>query len=227
VRLTVFNGSPRTRRGNSEILVGDLKRGFTSVEGNSVEVCYLNNDKRRKEAAQAFAEAELIVIIFPLYVHAMPGIVMTWLEMLKPLNPAKKVKIGFIVQGGLPEARQSRFVERFLKRLPSRLGGEYIGTAIRGGLEAMQFAPAFIFRRMHLSFVKLGRSLATDGEFDPRVIAMLARTDVLPWYRRAFFHTLKALGIFDRPWDNQLKANGCWAERFDRPYAPRESDESP
>jgi hypothetical protein len=87
----------------------------------------------------------------------------------------------------------------------------------------MQFAPTFMFRRVHRCVVELGRNLATDQEFDPRVIARLARPEVLRWYRRAVFHTLKALGIFDRPWDNQLKANGCWAERLDKPYAPPES----
>ena len=220
MRLTVFNGSPRTRRGNTEILLGDLIRGFTEVDGGSVHVHYLNTQSRRQEAVEAFAESEVVLICFPLYHHAMPGIVMTWLEMLKPLDPGRKVKLGFLVQGGLPEARQSRYVERFLERLPARLGCVYLGTMVRGGVEAMQFAPGFMFRRMRRTFVDLGRELAVTGQLDPQTIARLAGREVLPLWRVAFFRAMKTVGFADRSWNNLLKENGAWAERFDQPYAP-------
>jgi len=185
-----------------------------------VEVHYLNTEVRRKEAAQAFAESEVALLCFPLYHHAMPGIVMTWLEMLKPLEPDQNVKLGFLVQSGLPEARQSRCVERFLERLPARLGCAYLGTLVRGGVEAMQFAPDFMFRRMHRTLVHLGRELATTGRFGPKTIARLAGREVLPWWRVRFFLAMKAVGFADRSWNNLLKKNGAWAERFDQPHAP-------
>jgi hypothetical protein len=220
MRLTVFSGSPRTKRGNTEILLGDLIRGFTEVDGGSVDVHYLNTESRRQEAAGAFAESEVVLLCFPLYQHAMPGIVMTWLEMLEPRGPDQNVRLGFLVQSGLPEARQSRYVERFLERLPVRLGCIYLGTMVRGGVEAMQFAPDFMFRRMRRALVDLGRELAVTGQLDPKIITRLAGTEVLPWWRIAFFHAMKAVGFADRSWNNELKKNGAWAERFDQPYAP-------
>jgi hypothetical protein len=72
------------------------------------------------------------------------------------------------VQSGLPEARQSRSVERFLDRLPARLAGR----------------------------------------------------EVLPWWRIRFFLAMKTVGFADKSWNNLLKKNGAWAERFDQPYAP-------
>ncbi len=224
MQLTVFRGSPRTKRGNTETLVGDLIRGFTEVDGGSLDVHYLNTESRRREAAEAFARSEVALIAFPLYVHAMPGIVMTWLEMLEPVDPGRNVKLGFIVQGGLPEARQSRFVEAFLERLPARLGCEYLGTVIRGGVEAMQFAPAFLFRAMHGAFVDLGRELAASGQLDRQIIARLASTETLSRWRCGFYNTMKALGIADRSWNRMMKKNGCLAECFDRPYAPAPED---
>ena len=219
MRLTVFNGSPRTSKGNTAILLGDVISGFTDGEDGSVDAYYLNTKGRRDEAAAAFAESEVALLAFPLYHHAMPGIVMTWLEMLEPLDPDRRVKMGFLVQGGLPEARQSRFVEAFLERLPARLGCEYLGTVIRGGVEAMRFAPAFMFRGMRRAFVDLGRELGASGQLDREIIARLAGTETLPWWRRGFFRTMKALGIADKSWNSMLKENDCWAGRFDQPYA--------
>jgi hypothetical protein len=221
MRLTVFNGSPKAKRGNTEILVGDLIRGFTEVDGTSVEVHYLNTESRRQEAARAFAESEVALICLPLYHHAMPGIVMTWLEMLEPLDAEQNGKLGFLVQSGLPEARQSRCVARILEKMPARLGCTHVGTMVRGGVEAMQFAPDFMFRRMRRTLVDLGRQLATNGRFDPKTIARLAGREVLPWWRVRFFLALKDIGFADKSWNNLLKKNGAWAERFARPYAPR------
>lgn len=220
MRLTVFNGSPRATKGNTEILIGDLIRGFTKVSGNSAEIQYLNTETRRREAARAFAESETALLCFPLYHHGMPGIVMTWLEMLKPPDPDRNVALGFLVQSGLPEACQSRAVEQFLARLPMRLGCTEAGVLIRGGVEAMRFAPDLMFRRMHRTLTDLGRELATTGRFDPRTITLLSGREVLPWWRLAFFRAMKAVGFADKSWNDLLKRNGAWAERFDRPYAP-------
>jgi NAD(P)H-dependent FMN reductase len=220
VRLTIFNGSPRTKKGNTSILLGDLLTGFAVKPGDSVELHYLNSASRRAAAAEAFQRCDVAIIAFPLYVHAMPGIVMTWLEMLTPLDAARQVKIGFIVQSGLPEARQSRAVEAFLNRLPSRLGGEHIGTVVRGGVEAMQFAPSFVFRKMRRAFGELGGQLARDGRFDAVTIADLAGHETMPAWRRGMFRLLKAVGVADKCWDDPLKQNNAFELRFDAPFAP-------
>jgi hypothetical protein len=189
-------------------------------EGDAVELHYLNSASRRAAAAEAFKRCDVAILAFPLYVHAMPGIVMTWLEMLMPLGVARGVKIGFIVQSGLPEARQSRAVEAFLDRLPSRLGGEHIGTVVRGGVEAMQFAPSFLFRKMRRAFGELGRQLAHEGRFDEVTIAELAGRETMPSWRLGMFRGLKALGVADKCWDDPLKQNHAFELRFDTPFAP-------
>ena len=185
-----------------------------------MEVHYLNGDSRRRVAADAFRCCDLAIIAFPLYVHAMPGIVMTWLEMLEPLAPERRAGVGFIVQSGLPEARQSRAVEAFLNRLPPRLGAEHVGTVIRGGVEAMRFAPAFMFRKMRRAFTELGRELALDRRFSESTICALAGHETMPAWRRAFFRALKTAGIADRCWETPLKKNDAFERRFDKPYAP-------
>ncbi len=221
MRLTVFNGSPRTTRGNTSTLIGELLEGFAASDADTVELHYLSSASRRRAAAEAFQRCEVAIIAFPLYMHAMPGIVMTWLELLEPLDPRRQVKIGFIVQSGLPEARQSRAVEAFLKRLPGRLGGVHLGTAVRGGMEAMQFAPAFMFRKVRRAFRQLGRQLASEGRFDEATIAELAGHETMPGWRRVVFRLLKLVGVADRCWHHPLKKNGAFERRLDAPYAPQ------
>jgi hypothetical protein len=225
MRLTVYNGSPRTGRGNTEILLGDFISGFMEIDGNSVETFYLNTERRREEAAAAFADSELVLLGHPLYHHGMPGIVMTWLEMLEPVGPERDTKMAFLVQSGLPEAGQSRHLEPLYERLPARLGAEYLGTMIRGGVEAMQLAPDFMFKRMRRAFVDLGRGLGQTGELDGELVARLAGAEVLPWWRVLFFRAMKATGSADRSWNNELKKNGVLEEAFAQPYAPGVGDD--
>jgi hypothetical protein len=221
MRLTVFNGSPRTTQGNTSTLIGDLLEGFTRDDADTVEIHYLNSASRRQAAAEAFQLCDVAIIAFPLYMHAMPGIVMTWLEMLAPLNPGRQVRIGFIVQSGLPEARQSRAVGAFLNRLPSRLGGEHLGTVVCGGMEAMRFAPSFMFSRVRRAFTRLGRQLASDGRFDEATVTEIAGHETMPGWRRAVFRLLKLVGVADECWHDPLRKNGAFDQRFDAPYAPQ------
>ncbi|MCB9648089.1 MAG: NAD(P)H-dependent oxidoreductase [Deltaproteobacteria bacterium] len=220
MRLTVFNGSPRTRRGNTALLLGDLLGGFVQTGPHTVEVHYLNSDRRRRAAAEAFGRSEAVLLAFPLYMHAMPGIVMTWLELLEPLDPSRQVRMGCIVQGGLPEARQSSAVAAFLGRLPGRLGCVPAGTVVRGGVEAMRFAPAFMFRRLRRHFTTLGRQLGTAGRFDDATIAAVAGHETMPAWRRGLFRILEVAGLSDRYWVTTLRENHALEHCFDRPYAP-------
>jgi len=224
MRLAIFNGSPRTKKSNTGILLSDLIKGFSSTEADTIESYYLNSDSRRKEAAKAFQESDLVILAFPLYVHAMPAIVMTWLEMLEPISPEKQVKMGFIVQSGLPEPRQSRAVEAFLKKLPKKLGCDFIGSAVRGDVEMMRFAPAFMFRSMHRAFEDLGKQLATKGEFDQGTVNKLAGPEIIPSWRQNIFRLFKAVGLADKYWVDTLKKNNALDRCFDAPYTGETSD---
>lgn len=188
---------------------------------HTIEAHYLNSAHRRRAAAEAFRDSEAVLLAFPLYMHAMPGIVMTWLEMLEPLDPSRRVPMGCIVQGGLPEARQSRAVAAFLDRLPARLGCVPAGTVARGGVEAMRFAPAFMFRGLRRRFTKLGEQLGSEARFDPRTIEQIAGPQTLPAWRRGLFSILKRTGLPDRYWEAALEENGALDRCFDRPYAPK------
>ena len=55
-RITVFNGSPRGRRGNTPILLGEFMQGF----GGEYEMYHLVRVTEVQEQVRAFAEAECV-----------------------------------------------------------------------------------------------------------------------------------------------------------------------
>ncbi|MGE5776053.1 MAG: NAD(P)H-dependent oxidoreductase, partial [Chloroflexota bacterium] len=131
-RLTLFNGSPRGRRGNTPIFLREFAQGF----GGEAEMHHLIQVKQTDRHVQAFAEAECAWIGFPLYTDSMPGSVKHFFEALEPLvgrtgNPP----VGFVVQSGFPEGLHSRYVERYLEKLAARLGSPYLGTIVKGNGE--------------------------------------------------------------------------------------------
>ena len=216
MKLTVFNGSPRGKGSNTKILLEHFINGFMTTDGNTYELAYLIRVKDSDNFIKLFQEAEQVLLAFPLYTHAMPAIVKTFIESLEPLcgregNP----DIGFIVQGGLPEAIHSRYVERYLEKLAVRLGCRYKGTVIRGGVEGIRFLPAWMTRKLFKSFYELGKTFGERGEFDKQIVLKLAQPERLTKYQ---FRVLKLVG--ERfYWDKMLKKNNAFEKRFAKPYA--------
>lgn len=61
------------------------------------------------------------------------SILQRFLESLSP-KTYPDTRLSFLIQGGFPEASQSKCCERFLKTIPKKLGCEYGGTFIRGDM---------------------------------------------------------------------------------------------
>ena len=219
MKLTVFNGSPRGKKSNTTILLGHFLKGFMETEGNSYELEYIVNNKDVGELVEMFKDANNVILAFPLYTGCMPGIVKSFVESLKPLcgkqgNPS----VGFMVQGGFPEAYQSRFVERYLEKLAKRLNCQYLGCIVKGGIEGTQMMPQFMTKRIFNYFYELGKNYGKSGKFDEELLKRLAKPEHLPAWRRLFYKFSRLTGMANIYWDRQLKENNAFEKRFDRPF---------
>lgn len=204
--------------------------GFTATPGNTVEYAYLNNVKGHATAAAKCRESDAVIIAFPLYADSMPAVVKDFIETLgavrkKPARrgrpaPENNPAMGFVVQSGFPEAIHSRYVEKYLEKLALRLGSRYIGTIIRGGVEGIQAQPEYLNRRLFMAFSCLGRHFGVTKEFHPITVRKLAGRDRMPAFTRGVFRLLIATGLADYYWNQQMKKNGAYERRFDRPYRP-------
>src|SRR5512147_762358 len=167
-RLTLFNGSPRGKRGNTPIFLREFAQGF----GGESEMHHLIQVKQREQHVQAFTEAECAWIGFPLYTDSMPGSVKHFFEALEPLVGRKgNPPVGFIVQSGFPEGLHSRYVERYLEKLAARLGSPYLGTIVKGGGEGVRIMPPEMTRSLFDDLRTLGAGLRREGRLDPEVLA--------------------------------------------------------
>lgn len=129
----------------------------------------------------------------------------------------KKLKLGFIVQSGFPESYHSLFLKKYLDKLAKRLEIDYLGTAIKGGVEGIKIQPKWMTRYLDL-FYDLGHHLALDWVFDEKIIHKLAKPDHMKTLRLFFFKLLIISGLSNYYWDKQLKENKAYDHRFAKPY---------
>jgi hypothetical protein len=215
-RLTLFNGSPRGRRGNTPIFLREFAQGF----GGESETHHLIQVKQREQHVQAFAEAECAWIGFPLYTDAMPGSVKHFFEALEPLVGRKKnPPVGFVVQSGFPEGLHSRYVERYLEKLAARLGSPYLGTIVKGDGEGTHIMPPEMTRSLFENLQALGAGLRREGRLDPKILEKLATPERFPAYLNPIFQIFLRLPAAHSYFDDMLKKNGAYARRFARPFA--------
>jgi len=219
MRLAVFNGSPRKKAGNTQILLEKFAEGYKSIDSDVLFGAYLKDMQKAGENVKAFKEADIIVIGFPLYTDAMPGVVKYFFEKLWLEKPLSGKKLGFIVQSGFPEAIHSTFVEKYLERFTENLGCEYLGTIIKGGGEAIRQTPEKSNRKLFDYFRKLGKELARNQQFNQDILQELKKTYMFSPAVRFVFRVIRPMGLFDRYWNKELKKNNAFEKRYDAPYS--------
>jgi hypothetical protein len=168
---------------------------------------------------QAFASAECAWLGFPLYTDAMPGIVKRFIEALEPLaGRANNPPLGFLVQSGFPEGLHSRYIERYLEKLAARLGSPYLGTIVRGNGEGVRIMPPKMNQELFGNLQSLGAGLAGHGRLDPVLLARIATPERFPFYMGPVFQLFLRLPAAHSYFDDMLKKNGVYEQRFERPF---------
>lgn len=215
MRLVALNGSPRGAASNTCLLLGRFLEGFLGCEGNEAELMHLKSADGQAQAVAAFQRAETLLVAFPLYTDAMPGLVKEFIEALAPYcgrsgNPA----LLFLVQSGFPEASHTRHLVPYLEKLSGRLSCRYLGTICKGGVEGIRVQPDFLTRPTLDRVLQLGESFGRTGRLDQEKLEELAGPDRLGKFALYTVHVMSKY-LF---WHPQLKKNGAFAARFARPY---------
>jgi len=214
-----LNGSPRGPQGNTALMISHFLRGSEALDGRQTETFHLFRTAGIPEYVRAFEQAELVLLGFPLYTDAMPGLVKEFIDALAPLagrkgNPA----VLFFVQSGFPEAAHSRPVEAYLRRLAELLGCDCLGVIVKGGGEGIRSMPDKWTAPMFAQFEALGRGLAETGALDARLVKQIAGCERYPRILAPLFKLVKLTGLLDFYWKAQMKENGVTERALDRPY---------
>ena len=219
--LTVFNGSPRGTSANTEHLIRAVCDGYRRVGGSVAgPTLYLREEAHLPKHVRAFSEAEQILLAFPLYTDAMPGLVKAFIEALEPLCKREaNAPIAFLVHSGFPEGTHSRRVERYLERLAERLKQPYLGTIVKGNSEGIRHRSDEENKPVFEKLRTLGSDLAEGRPMTAAALAALAAPERFPWWMVPVGHIMVRLQTAHSFWDEQLKENGAYEKRFARPYA--------
>jgi hypothetical protein len=208
-KLVIYSGSPRKSRSNTGLILSKTAETL----GDRIEIRDLKEKDKWDQWADTFAKEAHVMFFMPLYVHAMPSHVMEFIEKLKP----SKGSISFFVQSGFPESSQSYYLEAYFEQLALRLGRTYLGTAIKGGVEGMQARPAKALEKMVEPMVSAVDNLVRHGRFSQADIKKLATPVRFGMGVIIIFKLLAKTGLVNMFWDQQLKKNGAYNKRFDRP----------
>ena len=214
-QLTLFNGSPRGSKGNTPIFLRELAKGF----GGPSETHHLVRLKETEQMVQAFAAAECVIMGFPLYTDAMPGITKHFIEALEPLvGGENNPPLGFVVQSGFPEGLHSRYIERYLEKLAVRLGSPYLGTVVKGNGEGTRIMPPNMTQNLFDNLQAIGAGLASTGNFDAEILKAIAKPERYPALLGPVFRLFLRLPIAHGYFDDMLKENGAYEQRFAQPF---------
>jgi len=220
MKLTVFIGSPRGKKSNTNFVLEYFIKGFEANPENTYELFYLNNLKQTEQYVSAFAGAETVLLAHPLYTDAMPGMVKGFIEALEPLcGRASNPDIGFIVQSGFGEAEHSRYVARYHKKLAARLGSSYLGTVIKPNCEPIQVYTKMLSKFLE-EFQQLGKSFGETGQFDQALVHQMAKPERISLPMRLFLQVIWKLqnNAGKSYWDEKLIKNDAYEKRSAQPY---------
>ena len=189
MKLTVYNGSPRGKKSNSNRIIPWI----ISPEGNKKisidEICYLNKESFHTRYVEESRSSDAFLFVIPLYVDTVPGATKSFFELMemhKDIFSGKPVY--FVVHSGFPEMIQCSLLSRYLKYFSDKIiDMDYKGTVIIGGSEAMQMAPDEAFRKLQ-SALKIVHKTINDKELIPENInLMINKRERLTPLRRFIF----------------------------------------
>ena len=179
MHLVIISGAARPRaRSNTAKIIAAFQAGYEEG-GNTAEVWYLSDHSQWAGAAQAFDRSDNLLIALPLYVENIPGILLEFLSSLKP-KTVPGTKLAFLLQGGFPEASQSRCCEAYLETLPAQLGCDYAGTLLKGDLFGLSLTDEKSRGKMLAPFTEMGRYYAGTGYFDKPSVDKFAAPEYMP-----------------------------------------------
>ncbi len=217
MKLTVINGSPRGQQSNSKVLSDKFSTGFLKEKDKSEEIFLIEHQGKYKELSKVIENGELFYIVFPLYVDSMPGMVKEFIDALEPLKgKLKNKKLIYHIHCGFPEELHLHGLKKYLIYLTKILDAELVGVITTGGSEGSRFYP----ERMKL-FVKLrelGRKYRETGKLDEELLDKIKRRKKFNPFSLTIAKILNKMGLLNVYWNHQLKKNGVYEKRFDKPY---------
>jgi hypothetical protein len=179
----------------------------------------VHTEKRRQELLQATDRADIIMLATPLYVDALPYLVVRALELIaehRRTRPAvNRQRLVTILNCGFPEAHHNDTALAICRQFAREAGFEWAGGLSLGGGEAISGQPLESKGRMVRNVVRaleLSADALAAGEPVPGEAVRLMAKPLVP---ARVYTWLGAVG-----WRRQAKKHGAADKLHERPYEP-------
>lgn len=213
MRTIILNGSPKGNVNTSGSYF--LAQAFVSKMEQPCEIRSIAKEDS-KSLLQYIEQFEHVIIITPNYIHAVPGIVMKFLEMLPPAKNTQR-SFGLIIQAGYPETAESEIVCRYFEQLMYRLNYNCLGTVAKGECAGIPIMPN-MFKKLAKRFAAFGKDYEQTRGFSEEYIKEFAKPYTLSKSTICFLTFWDKVGISKIGWHKIQKDHGCYANRLDRPF---------
>jgi len=146
-RALLLVGSPRSHKSNSNSIGGYL---FEQLRAQEIETetvylyTLLRSEERMQALFNAIEAADLIVLVFPLYVDSIPAPVIDVLERIVSNRQGAKTRqqlFASIANCGFPEAHHNTTALRICETFARQAGFEWAGSLALGGGEVIAGKP--------------------------------------------------------------------------------------
>lgn len=212
MKTIILNGSPKGNSKSCNSLI--FAEQFVKNMKNPCEIKSIANSDK-KELAEYIRDFDTVIIIMPLYIHAMPGIVMEFFEAMEPAAEGKS--IGFIIQAGFTETSQERFAVRYLERFARELNYSYLGTVCKGGAAATYMMPD-MFKKVLKMVSDLGAAYEETHAFDKEIVKRLGEPYDIKQPLLGILKVVTKSGINNIFWHKEMKKHNVYKKRLDRPF---------
>ncbi len=213
MKTLFLNGSPKGEMGNTQIFLNEIT---SQIVNETFEIKSIVK-QNQADIVSYMEEFDTIIIAMPLYIHAMPGIVKRIFEEMK-VNEVSGRKLGFIVQAGFEESETAKYLEQYLNVFCKRMNYIYLGMVIKPGAAGVGMMPLFLSRKLFKQLRMLGAHYNQTGEFSDEIMKKLQHPYKLS-NRQVKIYSSKIVGNLNKVmWHKNLKKNGAYSQRIDRPF---------
>ena len=224
-KIVIISGSPKAPgKAVSDILAKETAEALQELRGAQPRVINIRRTLSKHHTEQAFAEmaqADALIIIFPLYVFCLPGITMRFLQQYKAYadsHPEAKgdMSVYAVVNCGFPEPEINGEAVQVISRFAGAIGARFrCGVMIGGGgMLGNPIGPTKKKLKEYRGVVRrIGEDITANRTDKMQDILLDA-----PISRKLYF-TFGNIG-----WKWQIRKNGKKSEElYAKPYQPTQN----
>ena len=213
MKTLIINGSPKGNSSESNSkLIADA---FIRKMKEPCEIRAIANENIKELAIYA-KSFDSIIVVMPLYIHAMPGIVMRFFENLEG-DPTHTKRIGFIIQSGFLETAQQKYLKAYLEVFSRQLNYQYLGCVSKGEAAGIYTNP-WLFRKVFKQLNDLGIYYEETYTFDHIIMRHLEKPYVISKQILFVLKLMEDLGLSKIWWHKLMKKNGALDMHLDKPF---------